>query len=128
MLVEGDGRERLGESVCSVVLRRYVLHLHHSFVNLLTDEEVLDVDVLGTLMLGSRVLDDGDRALVVLEDERRSLRTMEIGKKTTKPDGLLRGMAESHELRFRRRKGNSLLTLGLPTDGRPTQEHGESRG
>ena len=64
-------QEGLGKDINNLVIRRYVLQLHRSSLNPVSDEVVLDLDVL-QLIMKHRILKELNATLIIAIDDRRS--------------------------------------------------------
>ena len=62
--------ERLRQNVCYLLIRGNVLEFHNSLLDPISDEVILDVDMLGPLMK-HRILRELNTALIVTMNHRR---------------------------------------------------------
>ena len=91
--------QSLGEDVGSHVVGANVLQLDDASIDLLSDEAMLSVDVLGTCVAAAAVLGEGNAALTVGVQGGGLLHVVAEGsEEATPPDGLLGSVSGSHVL------------------------------
>ena len=120
--LERDAEQRLGQRVSDLLLGWNVLQLDGAGLDVLSDEEVLHLDVLAALA-DLAVVGDVHGALAV-DEQCRGLRTAQAdaAEVVSVPQQLLRGGRDGHQLGLGGRQRDGGLLLALPADRTATHE------
>ena len=96
-LVKSSARHPLGQDISPHSLAFTVLQLDLAIFNTIGDEEMLDVEVAGSLRRGVALLRKSNRTGVVVQDSRRTYLVPEFNQEVTRPDDTSRAIIEARQ-------------------------------
>ena len=93
-------REGLGKDIINLIISRYVLQLHRSSMNPITDEVVPDLNVLRPVVK-HRILKELNATLIIaINDSQSKLSTKQPHQQLAEPNSLTTGLTCCHVLRL----------------------------
>ena len=105
-----------------------VLDLHPAFLDAISDEMILGVDMFAAIVKDRGFAEHNNRLVVDLESGGAGFLGLELGEKSRQPDSLAGSGGGCNVLRFTRTERHDLLLLGLPDDEVAAKEEKDSSG
>ena len=114
-------REGLGKDISNLVISRYILQLHCSSLNPITDEVIPDLNVLWPIVKHWIIIELNATLIIAINDSRSKMSTKQPHQQLAKPNSLTTSLTCYHVLRLCRAQRRWLLLPAEPGNNRQPQ-------